>query len=129
MFKTASRMKLRFATRVGILGTEELWDLPLTSAKNVSLDSIAKSIHKEIKSEAEVSFVTAVVDIQTSLNELRLDIVKEVIAYKIAKNAEVTNAKDKADKKVRLLAILANKQDADLMDMSAADIEKEIAKL
>ena len=129
MFKTASRMKLRFATRVGILGTEELWDLPLTSAKNVSLDSIAKSIHKEIKEEAEISFVNSIANKKTSLNEMRLDIVKEIIAYKIAKNTAAINAKDNADKKTRLLAILANKQDANLMDMSAADIEKEIAKL
>lgn len=57
-FEIASRLKLRFETAVGMISTEDLWTLPLTSNSKVSLDSLAVSLNKELKGSEE-SFVTS----------------------------------------------------------------------
>lgn len=51
IFQQASRSKLRFATQLGNLSTEDLWDLPLTSVKGVSLKSIATDLQKQITAQ------------------------------------------------------------------------------
>ena len=47
IFEQASRNKLRFDTNIkGVISTEDLWDLPLTSdTGRVNLDDIAKALY------------------------------------------------------------------------------------
>lgn len=59
MFQQATRLKLRFSTSQGQLTVEDLWDIPLTSTRNASLDSIAIDLHIQAKGASDiVSFVT-----------------------------------------------------------------------
>ncbi|RKZ35289.1 MAG: hypothetical protein DRQ49_19675, partial [Gammaproteobacteria bacterium] len=57
LFERASKQKLRFNTAKGTIDTEDLWDLPLQSKKNISLDLIAISLSKAVKESSEESFV------------------------------------------------------------------------
>ena len=58
MFEKATRRKLRFTSAAGLLSTEDLWDLPLTSATGkANLDDIAKALNRRLKDAEEVSFV------------------------------------------------------------------------
>jgi len=68
MFEKASRSKLRFMSTKGLLTVEDLWDIPLTSKNGVSLDDIAKSLHKQIKESEETSFVEEVSKKNTELS-------------------------------------------------------------
>ena len=56
MFEQAARMKLRFDTPRGALSAEDLWDLPLTSTRGLSLNDIAITLHHALKHDT-VSFV------------------------------------------------------------------------
>jgi hypothetical protein len=130
IFERASRAKLRFPSSVGDLTTEQLWDLPLT-AKNErpNLDFLARAIFSELKSLDEGSFVTLKPDPRKIDLELRLDILKHVIAAKLEDKAAAEKAAENAERKRKLLSALASKEEAELAGMSKEQIEAEIAKL
>jgi hypothetical protein len=121
MFKKAARLKLRFDSSKGLLTVEDLFDLPLTSAKGASLDGIAKALHREIKDSSEISFVGPPSPENTALN-LKFNIVKDVIDARVKENEDKKNRKLREDKKARILEIIAKKQDAKLEDMSEEEL-------
>ncbi len=128
MFESASKMKLRFETVNGNVTTEDLWDLPLTSAKNASLDTLAKDLNRAIKNSDEQSFVTqpsAVSTVQT----LKFEIVKHVIAFKLA--AAETKAKRAENKveKEKILRVIAAKEAANLENEDLEALRQRVAAL
>ena len=70
MFEQASRSKFRFNSSQGLLTTEDLWDLPLTSTRYANLNDIAKELNRTLKATAEEDFVGqgAAVAATTSFN-------------------------------------------------------------
>ena len=116
-FEQASRMKLRFDTPKGLLSAEDLWDLPLTSAKGANLDDIARGLHIELRSGNDVSFVAPTQRADTTL-QLRFDVVKHVIDTRLAENAAATNAAAAREKKQKLLALIEAKEGESLSQMS-----------
>jgi hypothetical protein len=131
IFERASRAKLRFASDVGGLTTEQLWDLPLTSTSAVrpDLDKLARATNTELKSLDEGSFVKTTPDPRKVLLELQLDILKHVIDAKLVAKAANEKAAETAERKHKLLSALANKEEEALSGMSKEEIEAEIAKL
>jgi hypothetical protein len=130
IFEQASRQALRFASSVGDLTTEQLWDLPLVSKTGRSnLDSMARAFHSELKGLEEVSFVDTKPDPRKAELELQFEIVKHVIAVKLADRDAAKKAAEDAEKKQRLMAALSAKQDATLTTMSEEEIKAELAKL
>lgn len=129
IFKKAAANKLRFTSSSGSISVEDLFDLPLTSAKSASLDQVARNISKELKGQEEESFVEVSSNPLKAVLELKLEIVKEVIADRKALNEARVLAAEKADKKQKILAIMASKQDEALQGMSLEDLEKELESL
>lgn len=130
MFEKASREKLRFISSIGELTTEQLWDLPLTSrSERPNLDALARAVYSELKSLEEGSFVEIKPDPRKTAMELRLDILKHVIAAKLEAKAAAEKVAENAERKRKLLAALASKEEAELTGMSKEQIEAEIAKL
>jgi hypothetical protein len=131
IFERASRERLRFASSIGDLTTEQLWDLPLTakSADRPDLDKLARAVHSELKSLEEGSFVTLKPDPRKIDLELKLDILKRIIEVKLADKAAAEKAAQDAERKRKLLAALASKEEAELTGMTKEQLEAEIAKL
>ena len=129
IFEQATREAIRFESPIGDLTTEQLWDLPLTSKTGrPNLDSIARSVHSELKGLEEVSFVDAKPDPRKSGLELQLEIVKHIIAFRQSERDATKKAAEDAERKQRLMAALSAK-DAALSGMSEEEIKAEIAKL
>lgn len=128
MFEQASRLKLRFDTDRGNVTTEDLWDLPLTSSSNISLDCIAKGLNKAVNQSEEESFVVKRSTTNTVL-ELKFDIVKHVISAKLDEIESNKKAGEKKDKREKILNILADKEDSSLKNMSAANLKKMLNDL
>lgn len=126
MFEKATKMKLRWNSSKGNLSVEDLWDLPLTGT--VSLDSLAKSVNKELKESEEESFVQIRSASNTTL-DLKLDILKHIIKVKLEEREELKNAKEKAIKREKILRALADKQDESLRNADEAELEKMLAEL
>jgi hypothetical protein len=129
LFEQASREKYRFPSKAGMLSVENLWDLPLTSSTKSSLDDVAKGVNDLLKSAATESFVETTSNPAKTELESKLEIVKHVIAIRIAENEASKNAAAKRAQKEKLLAILDRKQDAELEGMTKEQILAQINAL
>lgn len=122
LFEIASRNKTRFPYK-GLIGVEDLWDLSI-----IQLDSIFKTLNKESKQMEEESLL-GVKTQQTQELQDQIAIIKHIVAVKQAENALRLEAKEKAEKKQRLLSVLAKKQDEAIENMSEEDILKQLEEL
>lgn len=130
LFEKASKEKIRFATAKGNLTVEQLWDLPLSSARGgLSLDGVARAVNAKLKEVSEESFVSTTSNPEKSLYELQLEIVKHIIAVRQDENAKKrTDAERKAERE-HLEQLLLKKQDERLGQMSEDDIKARLAEL
>jgi hypothetical protein len=123
MFQKAARQKLRFESIKGQLTVEDLWDLPLTSAVGkANLDDIARDLHRQLKSGDNVSFVNTAEKSDETI-QLKFDIVKHVIDTKLAENTAVALERDTREKRQRLLALIEQKENEQLMGSSMDELK------
>lgn len=104
IFEVASRNKTRFAFK-GSQSVEDLWDLSLTD-----LDSIFKSLNKQLKLEKEESLL----DTKTAANEeitAKVEIIKYIVDTRVAENKVKANANKKNEERQKILALMALKKD------------------
>lgn len=129
LFLTATREKYRFSSPAGQLSVEDLWDLPLSSAKGPSLDAVAKTLHRELKdAEGEVSFVRPAVKSTTEL-QAKFDIVKFVIETLVTERDAKTARAEKGAQRQKLLELLAKKKDESLEEKSPEELQAMIDAL
>jgi hypothetical protein len=122
MFEKATRKKLRFPTTNGMLSVEDLWDLSLTQ-----LDKLAVSLNRQIKEVGEESFIS---NKKVPENvQLSFDIVKHVIAVKIAEADAKKLAAERKAKRDKLMEIIEQKQNETDLGKSIDDLRKELAEL
>lgn len=116
MFESAVRNKYRFPFR-GLISVEDLWDL---SVQN--LDEIFKTLNSQMKVVKEESLLTTKSAADAEL-EAKIQIVKHIVAVKLAEVAKAKEAKELKEKKQKIMAILADKQDEELHSKSAAELQ------
>jgi hypothetical protein len=129
MFEQASRQGFRFPSVRGLITTEQLWTLPLTSTQGFDLDTIAQAVNKEIKASLGESFVNRTKDPAQEELGVHLEILKHIIAVKLE---EAQTARDKMKLKAELekyVGVLADKQDAALKDLPLEEVEKRVTEL
>lgn len=123
MYKKALRTKLRFSTTKGKLTTEDLFDLSL-----IDLNNLAIALDKKLSETPRKSFISDITP-DTQEDELRFNIVKDVITLKLAERNAAQNAKAKAAEKAQLLEVLHRKKNEALENLSVAEIEAKLAEL
>lgn len=123
LFIKASRQKLRFKSAVGSITVEDLWDLSLPA-----LDSIAKSLNKEIKLAEEESFIKTKTKANDAL-ETGFEVVKYVIGVKLEEAEAKKTAAEKKAQKERLIEAYARKKDAAIDNMTEAELKAAIDAL
>lgn len=126
LFELATRQKLRFASPKGLLTTEDLWDLPMTG--NTSLDTVSKLANRDVKVSAEESFVVDATPVN-DIAVLKLDVLKHIIAVRKAEQAARMAAQEKADRRRKLLYLLAEKDNEKDAAMTREEILKELESL
>jgi hypothetical protein len=129
LFIAATKAAIRFPTNKGELSTEQLWDLPLQSKSGFDLDTVAKTVNAALRSVTEESFVSTTTSPAKSLLELKLDVVKFIIADKIAENEANRRKADNAAQRAKLIGILGDKQDEALKSLSPEELRAQIAAL
>ena len=123
IYKKATMSALRFGSNNYTV--EQLWKLDLqhTRPDVITLDSLAKEVNKRLKSSAEDSFVTPVNTSGNTADELRLNILVDIIQTRQHLKEEQTNRNSVATE-IKILndALIASKQD-ELSKMSTKEIE------
>lgn len=125
MYKKASRLKLRFKTKFGLLTLDQLWDIKMTDLKAAVIEA-----HEAWKSitdvDSELSFLEGNSESETEIPKLTFEILKDVYTTRLD---EVKSASEAAvvNKEIKHLEeILAAKKEESLRSMSVDDIEKLI---
>lgn len=124
IFEIASRRHFRFQSGKGLLTVEDLWSVPLTQGA-ANLDDIAKQINRNIKAEADESFVKVrtVKSQATKDEEVKLEIVKHIIAVRLQEQEEKDQAAAKREQKAKLDALIERKREGALESMTLEELE------
>jgi hypothetical protein len=122
MFEVAARTKMRFTFK-GQISVEDLWDLTVEN-----LDTIFKGLNSQLKQAQEDSLLNVRTKHDKDI-DMQIEIIKYIVKVKQDEDEVRRNAKDKREQKQKLMAILADKQDADLKGKSAAEIQAMLAEL
>jgi len=121
MFEQATKQKLRFDSSKGSLTVEDLWDLNL-SAGSCSLDTLAKSINREIKQAEEESFVVKRSRASETLN-LKFEIVKHIIDVRVAEAEAKVEATERKKQRIKIMELIAKKEDQSLENKSLDELK------
>ncbi|MGP1402521.1 MAG: hypothetical protein ACTTKY_00035 [Catonella sp.] len=127
IYKEALLNRVRFSTNVGLLTLEEVMDLPLTSKSGLSVDSLAVDLVNKLKNENKeiVSLVNEdKEDIERYVDELKLEVLKDIIEYKKALIEEKRKTQAENSEKRRIMEALARKKEDKYNDMSIEELEE-----
>lgn len=122
IFEYAVENKLRFPYK-GSVSTEDLYDLSVNE-----LDTIYKNLKREAKKADEDSLLTTQSKEDISLN-VKIEIVKVIVAKKLAAVEARKKAKENKEKREKLLEIKAQRENAALENMSDEELNKALAEL
>jgi hypothetical protein len=128
MFQQAAKIKLRIVTPKGPVAVEDLFDLPLTSAKGLSLDSIAVALHSKVKDSNQISFVDENPHVATE-DKLAFDIVLSVIATKKAERAAKAESDRRRVSLNALMGVIESKRHEELTNKSLDELEAMVKAL
>jgi len=117
MYKEALQKKLRFKTNKGMITTEDLFDLSLQN-----LNTLAIMLDKKVNEAPKKSFIEEL-PAEENDDELRFNIVKDVISVKLkARKDNIDKAQKDAQKK-RIAELIAKKQDEALEGKSIEELQ------
>lgn len=122
IFEKALKLKVRFEYK-GVLSAEDLWDLSLTD-----LDVI----YRKLKSASRNSSDEGLLDTrkpEDTLLDLKIEIVKHVFEVKKDENEERKAKAQKKEQKAKLMEVLEQRQNAELLNKSPEEIQKMIDEL
>ena len=132
LFLQASRNKWRFNSPKGInsLSVEDLWDIPLQSdTGKANLDDVAKGLDRALRDSSEaVSFVAPTTP-RNNETQAKFDLVREVIAVRVAENNAARDALERKQKRQKILEVIAAKEDKALEGQSLEDLKKMVEQL
>lgn len=117
IFEYAVRNKVRFPFR-GLISVEDLWDLSLAN-----LDSIYKSLNKQVKQSDEESLLSTKTNIDAEL-EIKINIVKHIVSTKLEERKARENETMKKIQKQKIMSAIAAKEDEVLQNSSIEDLKK-----
>ena len=121
IFETASKMKVRFNYR-GVITTEDLWDLDVKALDYIYKQLMVAKKESETESLLEEKKTNPILEVQ-------IEIVKHIFNVKVEERKAAELQAENAAKKQKILAILARKQDAELENKSAEELEELIKDL
>lgn len=122
IFEYAVRNKIRFPFK-GMISVEDLWDLSLTN-----LDSIYKTLNKQVKQSEEESLLATKTSVDTEL-EVQIAIVKHIVSVKLEEQEAKEKTLARKAQKQKIMSIIATKEDEALQNTSVEDLRKMLDEL
>jgi hypothetical protein len=129
LFERAARGKWRFTTQRGEITAEQLFDLPLEGNNGFNLNEVAIAVDNQLETSARKNFVEPVKNTARAELEGKLELIKLVIASKLADmKASETRVKNAAERQ-RILDALNAKSDEELKSATKEELEERLAAL
>ena len=129
MFERATRLKLRFNYK-GLCQVEDLWDIQVKK-ENDEYVSELNTIYCELEAmkndRQKGLYVTRTVE--DEIIDLKQAIIKYIFETKKQELIVRENVIARANRKQKLLGVIATKQDAELHDMSVEELNKLVDEL
>ena len=122
LFENATRGKYRFSFR-GSITVEDLWDL---SPQN--LDTIYKSLTKELKQSQEESLLVKKTEVDAVLDD-KINLVKYIVLTKLKEEDQRNKEREFKEKKQKILGLIADKQDNELQSKSIDELKDMLESL
>ena len=122
IFEYATREALRFPYK-GMQSVEDLWQLSVKE-----LDSIYKTLNKQVKQSEEESLLSTKASVDTEL-EVQITIVKHIVSVKLAEKEAAEKASVKKAQKQKIMSIIATKENEELQNSSIDDLKKMLDEL
>lgn len=122
MFEVATRTKMRFPFK-GTISVEDLWDL---SVQN--LDKVFKTLNSQRKEAQEESLLNMKSSEDERL-ETQIEIVKYIVNVKLEEQAARVKAAENKEKKQKIMALMAKKDDEEMENMSKEELQKLLDEL
>lgn len=122
MFEIATRTKMRFPFK-GMISVEDLWDL---SVQN--LDKVFKTLNSHRKEAQEESLLHEKSSADKVL-DTQIEIVKYIVNVKLEEQAERIEANKNKEKRQKIMALMAKKDDEALESMSREELQKMLDEL
>lgn len=123
MYKKALKLKLRFETQFGNICLEDLMDLTLSQ-----LNDVAKHLKRQLVESQEEDFISERSSADKVL-QLKFDLILDIINDKKEAAKAQKDRAERADKKRKLMEILARKQDASLEEKTIEELQAELEEL
>lgn len=122
MFEVATRTKMRFPFK-GMISVEDLWDL---SVQN--LDNVFKTLNSQRKKAQEESLLNVKSSEDEAL-DIQIEIVKYIVNVKLEEQAARAKATENREKKQKIMALMAKKDDEAMENMSKEELQKLLDEL
>ena len=122
MFEVATRTKMRFPFK-GMISVEDLWDL---SVQN--LDKVFKTLNSQRKEAQEESLLN-VKSSEDEVLDTQIAIVKYIVGVKLEEQAARVKAAENKEKKQKIMALMAKKDDEAMENMSKEELQKLLDEL
>ena len=122
MFEVATREKMRFPFK-GMISVEDLWDL---SVQN--LDKVFKVLNSQRKEAQEESLLN-VKSSEDEVLDTQIAIVKYIVGVKLEEQAARVKAAENKEKKQKIMALMAKKDDEAMENMSKEELQKLLDEL
>lgn len=127
IFEQAVRKRIRFATTLGQLNVEDVWQLPLISNNGVNLDSLAMKLQDELSTTTRTSFVHKA-ETKDEDAQLRFDIVLHIISVKLAEREEAEKAQARSQQRQRIMELIERKENEQFDQKSIDELRAELNK-
>ena len=122
MFEVATRTKMRFPFK-GMISVEDLWDLSVQS-----LDKVFKTLNSQRKEAQEESLLNTKSSEDERL-DTQIEIVKYIVNVKLEEQAARVKAAENKEKKQKIMALMAKKDDEAMENMSKEELQKLLDEL
>lgn len=122
IFEAATRYKFRFAYK-GVITTEDLWDLDV-----VQLNEIYKTLKAEERKTKEDSLLASTSRSDDILSA-KIEVVRRIVTVKLNDAKRATVEKEKAERKQQIMSILVDKQNEELKNKSAEELQHMIDEM
>lgn len=129
LFEECTRRRLRFPSPRGELTVEQLWEMPLVSKDNFSLDTVTKTVNKRLKDITEESFVEVKPHPLKKSLTISLEICKHIIAFKIDEQEKRKAAAERSKQRAKLLDALELKETEEMAGKSKKQLLKDLDAL